>query len=84
MTPTTWIIKNEVFNKREDKNAEFRLRQNFSMREAGFNQFIRQRKQLVVAADDFLTEQNFSRVLQSTLSMQEQLKLVHKLIDIVD
>ena len=46
-------IKLKVF-KREDKNAEFRLRQNFSMGEADFNQFIRQRNQLVVAADNFL------------------------------
>ena len=32
-------IKLKVF-KREDKNAEFRLRQNFAMGEADFNQFI--------------------------------------------
>ena len=72
--------------KREDKNAEFRLRQNFSMREADFNQFIREKNQLVVAADNFLSEQNLSPVLQSTLSkdMMEQLKLVHKVIDVVD
>ena len=78
-------IKLKVF-KREDKNAEFRLRQNVSMGEADFNQFIRQRNQLVVAADNFLREQNLSRVLQSTLSkdMEEQLKLVHKVIDVVD
>ena len=56
------------------------------MGEADFNQFIRQRNQLVVAADIFLREQNLSPVLQSTLSkgMEEQLKLVHKLIDVVD
>ena len=72
--------------RREDKNAEFRLRQNFSMGEADFNQFIRQRNQLVVAADNFLIEENLSPVLQSTLSkdMEEQLKLVHKVIDVVD
>ena len=35
-------IKLKVF-KREDKSAEFRLRQNFSMGEADFKQFIRQR-----------------------------------------
>ena len=34
-------IKLKVF-KREDKMAEFRLRQNLSMEEADFNQFIRQ------------------------------------------
>ena len=78
-------IKLKVF-KREDKNAEFRLRQNLSMGEADFNQFIRQRNQLVVAADNFLREQSLSPVLQSTLSkdMDEPLKLVHKVSDVVD
>ena len=78
-------IKLKVF-KREDKNAEFRLRQNLSIIEADFNQFIRQRNQLVVAADKFLREKILSPVLQSTLSkhMDEQLKLVHKVIDVVD
>ena len=78
-------IKLKVF-KREDKNAEFRLRQNLSMGEAGFNQFIRQRNQLVVAADHFLRQQNLSPVLQSTLTKdnEEQLKLVHEVIDVVD
>ena len=56
------------------------------MEEADFNQFIRQRNQLVVAADNFLKEQNLPRVLQSTLSkdMEEQLKLVHEVIDVED
>ena len=78
-------IKLKVF-KREDKNAEFRLRQNLSMGEADFNQFIWQRNQLIVAADNFLREQKLSPVFQSTLSKdtEEQLKLVHKLVDIVD
>ena len=72
--------------KGEDKNAKFRLRQNVTMGEADFNQFIRQRNQLAVAADSFLREQNLSTVLQSTLSkdMKEQLKFVHKVIDVVD
>ena len=78
-------IKLKVF-KREDKKAEIRLRQNLSMGEADFSQFSRQRNQLVVAADIFVREQNLSPVLQSTLSedMEEQLKLVHKVIDVVD
>ena len=58
------------------------------MGEADFNQFIRQRNQLqlVAAADKFLREENLSPVLQSTLckDMEEQLKLVHKVIDVVD
>ena len=55
------------------------------MAEADFNQFIRQRIQLVVAADNFLIEKNFPPVLQSILSkdLEEQLKLVHKVIDVV-
>ena len=78
-------IKLKVF-KKEEKNAEFRLRQNFSMGEVDLNQFIRQRSQLHVAADNFLKEKNLSPVLQSTLSkdMEKQLKLVHKVIDVVD
>ena len=77
-------IKTKVF-KREDKHADFRLRQNLTMAEADFNQFIRQRIQLVVAADNFLIEKNFPPVLQSLLSkdMEEQLKLVHKVTDVV-
>ena len=56
------------------------------MGEADFNQFTRQRNQLVVAADNFLREQSLLSVLQSTLSknMEEQVKLVHKAIDVVD
>ena len=56
------------------------------MGQADFVQFIRQRKKLVVPADNFLREQNLSPVFQSTLSrdMEEQLKLVHKVIDVVD
>ena len=78
-------IKLKVF-KREDKKAEFRLRQTLPTGEANFKQFIRQRNQLFVAADNFLREQNLSPVLQSTLSkdMEEQLNLVHKVIDVVD
>ena len=77
--------KLKVF-KRENKNAEFRLRQNLSMGEADFKQFIQQKNQLIVAADNFLREQSLSPVLQSTVfkNMEEQLKLVHKVIDVVD
>ena len=78
-------IKLKVF-KGEDKNTEFRLRQNILMGEADSNQFIPQRNQLVSAAHNFLREQQLSPVLRSTLpkDMEEQLKLVHKVIDVVD
>ena len=54
--------------KREDKNAKFWQRQNLSMGNADFNQFLWKRSQLVVAADNFLREHTLSPVLQSTLS----------------
>ena len=78
-------IKQKVFQ-REDKNAEFRLTQNLLKEEAVFNQFIRQINQLAVAADNFLREQKLLSVLQSTLSkdMEEQLKLAHKVNNVVD
>ena len=78
-------IKLKVF-KRAEKNAESRLRQNFSMGEADFNQFFRQKNQLVVAADNFFRQQKLSPVFQPALSkyLEENLRLVHKVIDIVD
>ena len=56
------------------------------MGEPDFNQFSWQRNHLVVAADNFLRDQILSPILHSTLSedMEEQLKLVHKVVDIVD
>ena len=56
------------------------------MGEVDFNQFIRQKNQTVVAANNFLREQNLPPVVQSTLSkdVEEQLKLIHKVIDVVD
>ena len=77
-------FKLKVF-KKENKDMEFRLRQNFTMGEADFNQLIRKRGQLVVAADNFLREQNLSPVLQPTPSkeMEQPVKLLHKVIDVV-
>ena len=56
------------------------------MGENDFNQLIRQNNQLAVVADIFLREHLLSPVLPSTLSkdMEEQLKLVHKVIDVVN
>ena len=64
----------------KDDNKGFRLVQNLTMREAGFNKFMQLRSQLVIAADNFAREENLSRVLIPTLSkdMDEQLKLSHK------
>ena len=78
-------LKTKVF-KRQNKNAKIRLRQNFTKGQAEFNQFIRQRNQVVVAADNFRREQSLSPVSQCTVSkdMEEQLNFVLKVINVVD
>ena len=56
------------------------------MGEADFNQFMRLRNQLVNAADIVAREENLIPVLIPTMSkdMDEQLKLGHKVVDVVD
>ena len=77
-------VKLKVF--RKDDNKEFRLVQNLTMGEADFNQFMRLRNQLVNAAEIFAREENLTPVLIPTMSsdMDEQLKLAHKVVDVVD
>ena len=77
-------VKLKVF--RKDVNKEFRLVQNLTMGEADFNQFMRFRNQLVNAAENFAREENLTPVLIPTMSrdMDEQLKLSHKVFDVVD
>ena len=56
------------------------------MGEADFNQFMRLRKQLTKAAENFAGEENLTPVLipTKTSDMDEQLKLAHKVVDVVD
>ena len=56
------------------------------MGEADFNQFMRLRNQLVNAAENFARVENLTPVLIPTMSkdMDEQLKLAHKVVDVVD
>ena len=56
------------------------------MREADFKQFMRLRNQRVIAAENFASEENFSPVLIPTMTkhMDEQFKLAHKVVDVVD
>ena len=77
-------VKLKVFKKDDDK--DFRLVQNLTMGEADFNQFMRLRNQLVIAAENFVREENLTPVLIPTLSrdMDEQLKLAHKVVEVVD
>ena len=77
-------VKLKAFGK--DEKKEFRLVQNLTMGEADFNQFMQLRYQLVNAAENFAREGNLTAVLIPTMSrdMGEQLKLVHKVVDLVD
>ena len=77
-------VKLKVF--RKDYKKDFRLVQNLTIREADFNQFMRLRNQLVNAAKNFAREDNLTTVLIPTMSrdMDEQLKLAHKVVDVVD
>ena len=77
-------VKLKVFKKDDDK--EFRLVQNFTMGEADFNQFMRVKNQLVNPAENFARGGNLMPVLIPTMSkdMDEQLKLVHKVVDVND
>ena len=71
---------------RKDDKKEFRRVQNLTMGEADFNQFMRLRNQLVNAAKNFAREENLTPVPIPTMSkdMNEQLKLAHKVVDVVD
>ena len=77
-------VKLKVF--RKDDKKEFRLAQNVTMGEADFNQFMRLRNQLVNAAENFAREENLTPVLIPTMSrdMDEQLKVAHKVVDVVE
>ena len=77
-------VKLKVF--KNDDKKKFRLVQNLTMGEADFNQFTRLRNQLVNAAENFAKEENLTPVLIPTMSkdMDEQLRLAHKIVDVVD
>ena len=64
----------------KDEYKEIRLAQNLTKGEADFDQFMRLRNQLVIAAQDFAREENLSQALIPIMSkdMDEQLKLTQK------
>ena len=72
-------VKLKVFKK-------VQLVQNFTIGEAVFNHFMRLGNQLVKAAENITREETLTPVLIPTMSkhMDEQLKLAHKVVDIVD
>ena len=77
-------VKLKVF--RKDDKKEFRLVQNLTMGDADFNQFLRLRSQLVNAAAKLARDVILTPVLIPTMAkdMNEQLKLAHKVVDVVD
>ena len=77
-------VKLKVFKK--VKNKKIRLTQNWTRGETDFNQFLRLRNQLVVAVRDFSKEGNLPPVQVKVLAkdMDEQLKLTHKFLEVVD
>ena len=77
-------VKLKLF--RKDDKEEFRLVQNLTMGEADFRQFMRLKNQLVNAEENVAREENLTPVLIPTMSrdMDEQLKLAHKVVDVVD
>ena len=76
--------KHKVFKR--EMTRDFRLVQSLTMGKADFNQFMRLRIELVVGAETFAREENLSPVLIPTMSkdMDEQLKLAHKMVDVVN
>ena len=71
---------------KEYDNKEFRLVQYLTMGKVGFKQFLRLRNQLVNAAENFTRDEILTPVLIPTMSKDkdEQLKLAHKVVDVVD
>ena len=76
-------LKLKIFKK--DDKKELRLVQSLTMGEADLKEFMRLRNQLVNAAENFAREENLTPVLIPTMSkdMDEQLKLAHKVVEVV-
>ena len=77
-------VKLKVFNK--GYHWDIQLEQNLYMGERDFNQCSQLREKMVIAAENFVRGENWFLVLLSTMSknMEEQLKLAHKFVDVVD
>ena len=77
-------VKLKMFKK--DENKKLRLAQKLTMGETDFNQFARLRNQLVVAVWDFSKEETLSpvQVKLPAKDMEEQLKITHIVVEVVD
>ena len=76
-------VKLKVFRKDDKSSVWSKI---LEKGEADFNHFMRLRNQLVNAAENFAREENLTPVPIPTMSrnMDEQLKLAHKVVDVVD
>ena len=83
MTPTTWMLNLKCSG---EMTTDYQQVENLTMEKKDFSQIMRLRNQLVIAADNFGNEKKLSPMLIPPMSedMDEQLKLVHKVIDVVD
>ena len=77
-------IQVKVF--RRNEQGEFKVFQNINMGELDFKDFIRMKTELVDAATDFGKQQNLQPITLRPFSrdMETQLKLVHKVCNVVD
>ena len=73
-----------VFKKGDNK--QFPLVQSLTMGDVEVNQFMRLRNNLVIAANNFVREENLTLMLIPTMpkDLDEQLELAHKVVDVVD
>ena len=71
-------VKLNVF--KEDDNKGSQLVNNFTMGEADFPQFMHLKNKLLIAAENFVREENVSLVLATAFfkDMVEQLKLAYR------
>ena len=77
-------VKPKVFKKADNK--EFRLVQSLTLGETDFNQVMPLMEQLVNAAENFAREENLMPLVIPTMpkDMDEQLKLSHKVVHILN
>ena len=77
-------VKPKMFKRVDTKH--FRLAQNLTMGEADFIQFMLLRNQLVVAVRDFSKDENLppGQVKLLRKDIEEQLKLTHNIVEVVD
>ena len=77
-------IQLKVF--RKDESGEYKKHQQLNMSESDFRQFVQLRNHLAVAVRNFTKEEELTPIVFTTQSkdMDDQLKQVHRVIDVVD